>query len=119
MYEAFDCSIVLLKLIGNIWGQSWTNIIDVTIPYPGKNYLDVTQEMQAQVRARYYIILVRGIMPRQANEFSSVRLLFSSRIESNLLRFESNGEVREDSRNWKSCPPVSIKILFLHTPYCS
>ncbi|XP_031825829.1 angiotensin-converting enzyme Ance-3 [Nomia melanderi] len=35
-------------ILGNIWGQSWTNIIDVTIPYPGKVYLDVTQEMQAQ-----------------------------------------------------------------------
>ncbi|XP_011498128.1 PREDICTED: angiotensin-converting enzyme-like, partial [Ceratosolen solmsi marchali] len=35
-------------ILGNIWGQSWTNILDVTLPYPGKNYLDVTQEMQAQ-----------------------------------------------------------------------
>nr|XP_012153313.1 PREDICTED: angiotensin-converting enzyme isoform X1 [Megachile rotundata]XP_012153314.1 PREDICTED: angiotensin-converting enzyme isoform X1 [Megachile rotundata]XP_012153315.1 PREDICTED: angiotensin-converting enzyme isoform X1 [Megachile rotundata]XP_012153316.1 PREDICTED: angiotensin-converting enzyme isoform X1 [Megachile rotundata] len=35
-------------ILGNIWAQSWTNIIDVTLPYPGKNYIDVTQEMQAQ-----------------------------------------------------------------------
>ncbi|XP_076240177.1 angiotensin-converting enzyme Ance-3 isoform X2 [Calliopsis andreniformis] len=35
-------------ILGNIWAQSWTNIIDFTIPYPGKTYLDVTQEMQAQ-----------------------------------------------------------------------
>lgn len=33
---------------GNIWGQSWTNILDLTLPYSGKNYVDVTQEMQAQ-----------------------------------------------------------------------
>ncbi|XP_058791244.1 angiotensin-converting enzyme isoform X3 [Phymastichus coffea] len=32
-------------ILGNIWGQSWTNILDMTQPYPGKNYLDVTQEM--------------------------------------------------------------------------
>lgn len=32
-----------------MWGQSWENILDVTIPYPGKNFLDVTPEMQKQV----------------------------------------------------------------------
>lgn len=35
---------------GNIWGQSWTNLLDLTLPYPGKTYPDVTQEMQAQVK---------------------------------------------------------------------
>lgn len=30
------------------------NIQDITIPYPGKNYLDVTPEMQAQVHAIYF-----------------------------------------------------------------
>jgi peptidyl-dipeptidase A len=32
-----------------MWGQSWSNILDVTIPYPGKNFLDVTTEMVEQV----------------------------------------------------------------------
>lgn len=36
-------------ILGNMWSQSWTNILDVTIPYPGKNFLDVTQEMVQQV----------------------------------------------------------------------
>lgn len=31
-----------------MWGQSWENILDVTIPYPGKNFLDVTPEMLKQ-----------------------------------------------------------------------
>ncbi|XP_018340151.1 PREDICTED: angiotensin-converting enzyme-like [Trachymyrmex septentrionalis] len=35
-------------ILGNIWGQSWTNLLDVTLPYPGKTYPDVTQEMRAQ-----------------------------------------------------------------------
>ncbi|KAG7190324.1 hypothetical protein KM043_006439 [Ampulex compressa] len=35
-------------ILGSVWGQSWTNILDITTPYPGKNYLDVTREMQAQ-----------------------------------------------------------------------
>ncbi|XP_014206622.1 angiotensin-converting enzyme isoform X2 [Copidosoma floridanum] len=35
-------------VLGNIWAQSWTNILDMTMPYPGKNYLDVTHEMQAR-----------------------------------------------------------------------
>lgn len=32
-----------------MWGQSWENILDLTIPYPGKNYLDVTPQMIKQV----------------------------------------------------------------------
>ncbi|XP_011700493.1 PREDICTED: angiotensin-converting enzyme [Wasmannia auropunctata] len=35
-------------ILGNIWAQSWTNLLDVTLPYPGKTYPDVTQEMRAQ-----------------------------------------------------------------------
>ncbi|XP_050452522.1 angiotensin-converting enzyme isoform X2 [Cataglyphis hispanica] len=35
-------------ILGNIWGQSWSNLLDVTLPYPGKTYPDVTPEMQAQ-----------------------------------------------------------------------
>lgn len=35
---------------GDMWGQSWSNVLDVTIPYPGKNFLDVTTEMVEQVR---------------------------------------------------------------------
>ncbi|XP_053975790.1 angiotensin-converting enzyme isoform X1 [Hylaeus volcanicus] len=59
-------------ILGNIWGQSWTNIIDVTIPYPGKNYVDVTQEMQAQgytpiemfrIAEEFYLSLNLSAMP--------------------------------------------------------
>ncbi|KOX80241.1 Angiotensin-converting enzyme [Melipona quadrifasciata] len=59
-------------ILGNIWAQSWTNIIDVTIPYPGKNYLDVTQEMQAQgytpiemfrIAEEFYLSLNLSAMP--------------------------------------------------------
>ncbi|XP_039290345.1 angiotensin-converting enzyme isoform X1 [Nilaparvata lugens] len=35
-------------ILGNMWAQSWTNILDVTIPYPGKNYPDVTPQMLQQ-----------------------------------------------------------------------
>nr|CAD7402926.1 unnamed protein product [Timema poppensis] len=38
----------LRDLYGNMWGQSWSNILDVTIPYPGKNFLDVTPQMIEQ-----------------------------------------------------------------------
>lgn len=31
-----------------MWAQSWSNILDITIPYPGKNLLDTTPNMQAQ-----------------------------------------------------------------------
>lgn len=35
-------------ILGNMWGQSWSNIVDLTMPYPGKNYLDATPEMLAR-----------------------------------------------------------------------
>lgn len=34
-------------ILGNMYGQSW-NILDLTIPYPGRTYLDVTPAMRAQ-----------------------------------------------------------------------
>lgn len=36
-------------ILGNMWAQSWTNIYDITQPYPGKNMVDVTPEMIKQV----------------------------------------------------------------------
>ncbi|CAK9807822.1 Angiotensin-converting enzyme [Anthophora quadrimaculata] len=59
-------------ILGNIWAQSWTNIIDITQPYPGKNYLDVTEEMQAQgytpiemfrIAEEFYLSLNMSAMP--------------------------------------------------------
>lgn len=47
-----------------MWGQSWENILDITIPYPGKNFLDVTPEMLKQVcwrKKKWTINLVRWI----------------------------------------------------------
>ncbi|GLV45363.1 Ance-3 [Carabus blaptoides fortunei] len=35
-------------ILGNMWAQSWSNILDITIPYPGKDFLDVSQEMNRQ-----------------------------------------------------------------------
>lgn len=34
-------------VLGNMYGQSW-NILDITIPYPGRSNLDVTPAMRAQ-----------------------------------------------------------------------
>ncbi|KAL1491740.1 hypothetical protein ABEB36_012291 [Hypothenemus hampei] len=35
-------------ILGNMWGQSWSNIFDITQPYPGQHFLDVTPEMVKQ-----------------------------------------------------------------------
>ncbi|XP_043273718.1 angiotensin-converting enzyme [Venturia canescens] len=59
-------------VLGNVWAQSWTNIIDLAIPYPGKYYMDVTEEMQAQgytpidmfrVAEEFYLSLNLSAMP--------------------------------------------------------
>ncbi|XP_012283473.1 angiotensin-converting enzyme [Orussus abietinus] len=45
-------------VLGNIWAQSWTNILDLTMPYPGKAYPDVTPEMRAQGYTPIYMFQV-------------------------------------------------------------
>ncbi|KAJ8978210.1 hypothetical protein NQ317_002030, partial [Molorchus minor] len=35
-------------ILGNMWAQSWGNIFDITQPYPGQTFLDVTPEIIRQ-----------------------------------------------------------------------
>ncbi|XP_071443232.1 angiotensin-converting enzyme [Hetaerina americana] len=35
-------------VLGNMWAQTWSNILDITLPYPGKHFLDVTPQMIEQ-----------------------------------------------------------------------
>ncbi|XP_076042803.1 angiotensin-converting enzyme-like isoform X2 [Oratosquilla oratoria] len=35
-------------LLGDMWAQSWTNILDLTVPYPGRSGFDVTGAMRRQ-----------------------------------------------------------------------
>ncbi|XP_015596207.1 angiotensin-converting enzyme [Cephus cinctus] len=59
-------------ILGNMYAQSWSNILDITLPYPGKRYLDVTQEMQEQgytplhmfqIAEEFYLSLNLSAMP--------------------------------------------------------
>ena len=38
-------------VLGNMWSQSWGNLLDICKPYPEKASVDVTPQMKAQVRA--------------------------------------------------------------------
>ncbi|XP_023709018.2 angiotensin-converting enzyme-like [Cryptotermes secundus] len=35
-------------LLGNMWSQTWNNILDISTPYPDKEAVDVTPQMQKQ-----------------------------------------------------------------------
>ncbi|XP_075231984.1 angiotensin-converting enzyme-like isoform X2 [Lycorma delicatula] len=35
-------------LLGNMWAQDWANIYDITVPYPDKPSLDVTEKLHSQ-----------------------------------------------------------------------
>lgn len=35
-------------ILGNMYSQTWTNILDITIPFPGRSFIDVTREMREQ-----------------------------------------------------------------------
>uniref|UniRef100_A0A336LZ65 Angiotensin-converting enzyme n=1 Tax=Culicoides sonorensis TaxID=179676 RepID=A0A336LZ65_CULSO len=37
-----------MHLLGNMWGQTWDEIMDITAPYPSKPQLDVSEEMKKQ-----------------------------------------------------------------------
>lgn len=38
-----------LLCLGNMWAQSWNNIYDMVVPFPGKPSLDVTSAMVQKV----------------------------------------------------------------------
>ena len=37
---------------GNMWSQTWSNIYDLCVPYPGKSSPDITPELVRQVRVK-------------------------------------------------------------------
>ncbi|ALC44755.1 Acer [Drosophila busckii] len=37
-----------MHLLGDLWGQSWNELVDLFTPYPEKPFLDVTSEMEHQ-----------------------------------------------------------------------
>lgn len=40
--------ILLFSFAGNMWAQSWKNIIDLVLPFQGKRRIDLTAEMLRQ-----------------------------------------------------------------------
>lgn len=45
-------------ILGNMFAQSWSNILDVIVPYPGKNIIDVTPRMLEQGYTPHHIFKV-------------------------------------------------------------
>ncbi|XP_072501967.1 angiotensin-converting enzyme isoform X2 [Notamacropus eugenii] len=54
LYNHYGSQYINLKgpipahLLGNMWAQSWTNIIDLVIPFPSSTKLDATMAMRSQ-----------------------------------------------------------------------
>ncbi|KAI5698388.1 hypothetical protein M8J75_006012 [Diaphorina citri] len=44
----FEKEPIPAHLLGNMWAQSWSNIYDITQPYPDKQEPDITKELQRQ-----------------------------------------------------------------------
>jgi hypothetical protein len=36
-------------ILGNMWGQSWGNILELVAPFPNKKSVDVTETLKQQV----------------------------------------------------------------------
>jgi len=43
-----DDGLIPAHLLGNMWAQTWENIYSLTVPFPDKTSVDVTEEMKAQ-----------------------------------------------------------------------
>ncbi|XP_030381760.1 angiotensin-converting enzyme-related protein-like [Scaptodrosophila lebanonensis] len=37
-----------MHLLGNMWAQTWTNVIELITPYPEQKFVDLTEEMKRQ-----------------------------------------------------------------------
>lgn len=68
-------------LLGNMYGQNWANILDITIPYPGRSFLEVTPQMleqgynpliMFQLAEEFFLSINMSAMP---NEFWSLSVL--------------------------------------------
>ncbi|KAB7494292.1 Angiotensin-converting enzyme [Armadillidium nasatum] len=104
-YFSFDGTIPA-HLLGNMWGQSWVNLLDITIPYENRPFLDVTQNMvrQGYTPARIY---------RTAEDFY-VSLGFNPLPESfwqrSLLIQPPDREVICHASAWDFCNGVDYRI---------
>ncbi|KOB78820.1 Ance-3 [Operophtera brumata] len=49
-------------ILGDMWGQSWSGIVPVTLPYPGKN-LGYTPQTIFQLAEEYFISMNMSAMP--------------------------------------------------------
>jgi len=43
-----DDGLIPAHLLGNMWAQTWDNVYSLTVPFPGKTSVDVTEQMKAQ-----------------------------------------------------------------------
>ncbi len=70
---SFWCS-SLLFFSGNMWGQTWSAIMDLVIPYPDATQVDATPAMIAQVRLQlktfFYLFLFRQSDVLEKSPFS-------------------------------------------------
>ncbi|RXG53110.1 Angiotensin-converting enzyme [Armadillidium vulgare] len=104
-YFSFDGTIPA-HLLGNMWGQSWVNLLDITIPYENRPFLDVTQNMvrQGYTPARIY---------RTAEDFY-LSLGFNPLPESfwqrSLLIQPPDREVICHASAWDFCNGVDYRI---------
>lgn len=48
--DLFKDGTIPAHLLGNMWAQTWNNIMDIAIPFPNKSSIDVTDELVKQVQ---------------------------------------------------------------------
>lgn len=47
-YRVSETGPIPMHLLRSLWGSTWDNIVDITIPFPESQPLDVTDEMKKQ-----------------------------------------------------------------------
>ena len=47
---------------GDMWGRFWTNLYKLSVPYPDKENIDVSNTMVALVHNHYYFVLFCNVV---------------------------------------------------------
>ncbi|KAL4660481.1 angiotensin-converting enzyme [Arapaima gigas] len=106
-------------LLGNMWAQTWNNIYDMMIPFPGKPNLDVTDTMIAKKWTPLKMFMVSeefftslGLEP-MPNEFWNMSMLMKPDDGREVVCHASAWDFynRKDFRI-KQCTTVTMEQLF-------
>ena len=104
-----------------MWAQTWENIYSLTVPFPDKTSVDVTEEMKAQVRQSIRFNQVGILIKNCLNKWIGVhapkdvrgvrRVLHVAGSHPDAGRFLGEFRHRETQRSRNGLPRIRLGLL--------